>query len=197
MQNSEKIRLEAISDGVIAIAITLLALELKIPHLGTKNFLDSIIDVVPLIPGVLTFILSFVSIAIFWVNHHRLSQHIKKIDGKIIWINTLFLMFQTLIPFATRLTSENPQNVLSVLIYSVILFGSSATFAILHYFVHKEDPITNHSMERSLVGPIFYVGAIFATMVSIWISYIFLIIPLIFYFIPRSTKKEERGTISI
>lgn len=109
MQDSRKIRIEAISDGVIAIAITLLALELKIPHLDTKNFKDSFIEIIPLIPGVFTFMLSFLSIAIFWVNHNRLTQHIKQIHGRIIWTNTVFLMFQTLIPFATRLITENPK----------------------------------------------------------------------------------------
>lgn len=194
MNDSRKIRMEAISDGVLAIAITLLALELKIPHLGIKNFQESFIEIIPLIPGVLTFILSFVSIAIFWVNHNHLTQHIKKISGKIIWANTIFLMSQTLIPFATRLISENPQNVLSVLIYSIILFICSSTFAVLHYIIHKDDPITRNSFERSLIGPLFYVGAIFATFVSIWISYLFLIIPLVYYFIPRSSKKEEDYT---
>lgn len=194
MQDSRKTRIEAISDGVIAIAITLLALELKIPHLDTKNFTESFLEVIPLLPGVFTFMLSFVSIAIFWVNHNRLTQHIKYIDGRIIWTNTLFLMFQTLIPFATRLISENPENVLSVLIYSIILFGSSATFAMLHYFIHKKDPITRNSIERSLVGPLFYIGAIVATVISIWISYLFLIVPLAYYFIPRSSKKTEDYT---
>lgn len=191
MQDSRKTRIEAISDGVIAIAITLLALELKIPHLGEKDFYDSFTEIIPLIPGVLTFMLSFVSIAIFWVNHNRLTQHIKYVNGRIIWTNTAFLMCQTLIPFATRLISENPQNVLSVLVYSIILFGSSATFALLHYFIHQRDPISRNSIERSVVGPIFYIGAIVATLVSIWISYLFLIVPLAYYFIPRSSKKEE------
>lgn len=191
MQDSRKIRIESISDGVIAIAITLLALELKIPHLGTKNFTDSFYEIIPLLPGVFTFMLSFVSIAIFWVNHNRLTQHIKQVDGKIIWTNTIFLMFQTLIPFATRLISENPENVLSVLVYSIILFGSSASFATLHYFIHKKDPISKNSIERSLIGPLFYIGAIISTIISIWISYLFLIVPLAYYFIPRSSKKKN------
>lgn len=191
MQDSRKIRIEAISDGVIAIAITLLALELKIPHLGDKNFYDSLKEIIPLLPGILTFILSFVSIAIFWVNHNRLTQHIKHIRGRIIWTNTTFLMFQTLIPFATRLISENPKNILSVLTYSIILFGSSITFALLHYFIHEKDPITQASINRSLIGPVFYIGAIIAAPISIWISYFFLVIPLLYYFVPRETKKEE------
>lgn len=194
MNDSRKTRIEAISDGVIAIAITLLALELKIPHLAKKNFYDSFLEIIPLIPGVLTFMLSFVSIAIFWVNHHRLTHHIKHIDGKMVWTNTAFLMFQTLIPFATRLISENPQNVLSVLIYSIILLGGSTTFALFHYFIHKNDPISKNSIERSLIGPVFYLGAIFATFVSIWISYLFLIIPLVYYFVPRSSKKKDEYT---
>lgn len=194
MQDSRKIRIEAISDGVIAIAITLLALELKIPHLDTKNFKDSFIEIIPLIPGVFTFMLSFLSIAIFWVNHNRLTQHIKQIHGRIIWTNTVFLMFQTLIPFATRLITENPKNALSVLVYSIILLGSSASFALLHYFIHKNDPISKNSIERSMIGPAFYIGAIIATFVSIWISYLFLIIPLVYYFIPRSSKKDDEYT---
>ena len=93
MQPIHKGRLEAFSDGVFSIAITLLALELKVPHLINSSLYQSAREVLPLIPNVATFILSFITIAIFWVNHHQLTRSVETVSRRIIWSNILFLMF--------------------------------------------------------------------------------------------------------
>lgn len=186
MQPINKGRLESFSDGVFAIAITLLALELKVPHLSTNELGSSIKEIILLIPNVATFVLSFITIAIFWVNHHQLTRSIDTVSRRIIWSNVLFLMFVTLIPFATSVVTENPGFTLSVLTYSFILFCNSLTFSLVRYFVHKHDGRKTIAFKRSLVGPIIYGCAVATAFFSIDASYAFLIIPPLFYFLPRN-----------
>jgi uncharacterized membrane protein len=187
MSPIHKGRLEAFSDGVFSIAITLLALELKVPHIMNTALGLSVRELLPLIPNIATFILSFVTIAIFWVNHHQMTRSIETVSRRIIWSNMLFLMFVTLIPFATSVVAENPGNTLSILTYSFILFGNSVSFTILRFFVHRHEGRSSIAFKRSLVGPVFYACAVVSALISINATYAFLLIPPLFYFLPRSS----------
>ena len=189
MNDSKRMRLEAFSDGVMAIAITLLAIELEVPHLVSTGLETSIRELTPLLPGILTFILSFVTIAIFWVNHHQLTQHIDRVGKRVVWMNMTFLLFQALIPFATSVVAQNPANALSLLTFSAVLFGGSVTFTILRFFIHRKEPLLGRSFTRSLVGPIFYGLAIISIFfLPSFSTYIFLVIPPLYYFFPREVK---------
>lgn len=185
MQPIHKARLEQFSDGVFAIAITLLALELKVPPIISDDLRQSLQELVPLIPTVATFILSFITIAIFWVNHHQLTRSIETVSRRIVWSNILFLMFLTLIPFATAVIAENPSNTLSVLTYSFILLGNSVSFSLVHHLIHAHGGQQKHSIRRSTIGPLLYTLAVISAFFSIDAAYAFLLIPPLFYFLPR------------
>ena len=185
MHTIPKGRIEQFSDGVFAIAITLLAIELKVPHLVSTSVSGSFSELLPLIPIVATFILSFVTIAIFWVNHQQLSQSMTAVSRRGLWMNVLLLMFITLIPFGTTVVSENPGNILAVATYSFILFATSLSFTTLVAHVHKHTPHRETIMKRSIVGPITYACAVIAVFVYIPAAYALLIIPPTFYFLPR------------
>ncbi|MFZ4500486.1 MAG: TMEM175 family protein [Minisyncoccia bacterium] len=192
MQPTGKIRLEAFSDGVFAIAITLLALELHIPTFIGTTFASSLHELIPLIPSMLTFVLSFVTIAIFWVNHHQLTQNFSTITKRrILWSNILFLLFVTLIPFVTALISISPQAPLVVFFYSLVLFGASLSFTLMRYFVHKSCGQARVPMTRSLIGPLVYLLAVIASVFFVWIAYVLLAIPALFYFLPKGSTKES------
>src|SRR5215212_1302353 len=94
-------RLEAFSDGVIAIIITIMVLELKVPH-GT-----SLADLRPILPVFLSYVLSFIYVGIYWNNHHHLFHLVHKIDGRILWANLHLLFWLSLIPFVTGWMGEN------------------------------------------------------------------------------------------
>ncbi|HEY0980298.1 MAG TPA: TMEM175 family protein [Candidatus Paceibacterota bacterium] len=191
MQPTGKIRLEAFSDGVFAIAITLLALELHVPAFLGTTFLGSLHELIPLIPSMLTFVLSFITIAIFWVNHHQLTQNFSTITKRrILWSNILFLLFLTLIPFVTAAVSISPTAPLAVFFYSLVLLGSSLSFTLMRYFVHKGCGQSHIPMTRSLIGPIVYLLAVIASIFSVWIAYFLLAIPALFYFLPKGSLKE-------
>lgn len=192
MHNIKSHRLEQFSDGVIAIAITLLAFELKVPHLQSADIQSSFIEILKLLPIVLTFILSFITIAIFWVNHHQMTEHINSLNRRIIWSNVFFLMFLALIPFATRAIGENGSHSLSVATYGFILFCTSFSFSVTHLLIHKKlnKHITLNSklIERSMVGPIVYICAIVSAFNYVPIAYALLLIPPIYYFLPKKSQ---------
>ena len=181
-----KARLEAFSDGVFAIAITLLALELHVPSLESHSIAGGIREVLPLFPNILTFVLSFMTIAIFWVNHHQLTQDIGPIRRRLLWVNILLLLFVTLIPFGTNVASANPTHSLAIVTYAFILFAGSVSFTVLRYLVHKSCGEHHVLMKRSYIGPILYGLAVISSFVFIPMAYFFLAIPPLFYFLPKA-----------
>jgi uncharacterized membrane protein len=186
MQPTNKIRFDQFSDGVFAIAVTLLALELRVPYLQTPLPGFSLASLRPLVPGLLTFVLSFIAIAIFWVNQHQLTQNLVTISRRrILWLNILLLLFITLIPFVTQTMSLNVGAALGVSMYAFVLFAASVSFSLLRYWIHKEAGDHHIVMTRSILGPAVYFLALLAPFFSIPLAYGLLLIPPLFYFLPK------------
>lgn len=186
-------RLEQFSDGVFAIAITLLALDLHVPKLVGMDLKTGIAQIWVLMPNVLTFVISFMSIAIFWVNHHQLSKEMHHVKRRVLWMNILFLLFITLIPFGTNVASANPTHPLAIATYASVLFAGSVSFSVLRYLVHRNNWNGSIPLGRSIVGPALYLCAIAAAVTYVPISYFILAIPPLFYFLPKphsETSKE-------
>jgi uncharacterized membrane protein len=120
-----KDRLEAFSDGVVAILITILVLELRIPHGSDWTALQ------PLLPIFLTYVLSFIFLAIYWNNHHHMLQATERINGKILWANTHLLFWLSLVPFVTGWMGENHFAPIPVAAYGIVLLGASIAYYIL------------------------------------------------------------------
>jgi uncharacterized membrane protein len=120
-----KTRLEAFSDGVIAIIITIMVLELKVPHGTTLDVLQA------LIPVLLTYILSFVFVAIYWNNHHHLLHAVEHVNGAVLWANTHLLFWLSLVPFVTGWMGENHFAQLPVVLYGVVLIGAACAYYLL------------------------------------------------------------------
>jgi len=135
-----KQRLEAFSDGVLAIIITIMILELKIPEGSSIKCLS------PLLPAFISYILSFVFIGIYWVNHHHLLQTVKKINSGILWANLHLLFWLSIIPFATGWMGANKFDRVSVAIYGALLWICGAAFSLLSTTIQKtythETPVT-------------------------------------------------------
>jgi uncharacterized membrane protein len=126
-------RLEAFSDGVIAILITIMVLELKVPHGAELK------DIEPLIPIFLSYVLSFTYIAIYWNNHHHLIHTVKKISGSILWANLNLLFWLSLLPFVTAWMGENHLAAIPVIFYNVILLMAAISYYILQITIVKRD----------------------------------------------------------
>ncbi|MBK8798883.1 MAG: DUF1211 domain-containing protein [Anaerolineales bacterium] len=125
----KKGRLEAFSDGVIAILITIMVLELKTPHDTDWQALR------PLVPVLLTYVLSFIFLGIYWNNHHHLLYAAEKINGKILWANLHLLFWLSLIPFVTGWMGENHLAPLPTAIYGVVLLCAAVAYTILQSLI--------------------------------------------------------------
>ena len=121
----EKNRLEAFSDGVIAIIITIMVLEMKVPHGATLAVL------LPLAPVFLSYVLSFVYVGIYWNNHHHLFHATQQVSGGILWANLHLLFWLSLFPFTTGWMGSNHFGPMPTAVYGVVLFMASIAFSIL------------------------------------------------------------------
>ena len=120
-------RLEAFSDGVIAIIITIMVLELQPPH-GTE-----LGDLTGVLPGWLRYALSFVYVGIYWINHHALFERVVKVDGAALWANLHLLLWMSLIPWVTAWAGEHPMAPLPVALYGAVLLLCSISFMLLSW----------------------------------------------------------------
>ena len=121
----EKNRLEAFSDGVIAILITIMVLELKVPHGADWAALR------PMLPVFLSYVMSFVFLGIYWNNHHHMLQSAERVNGTILWANLHLLFWLSLVPFATNWMGENHPAPLPVAVYGVVLCCAAVAYTIL------------------------------------------------------------------
>jgi uncharacterized membrane protein len=159
-------RMEAFSDGVLAIIITIMVLELRVPH-GTD--LQSLR---PLIPVFLSYVLSFVHLAIYWNNHHHLLQAVRHVDGRILWANLHLLFWLSLVPFVTGWMGENSFAPWPVALYGVVLLGAACAHYLLTRALlarHGRDSDLARALGRDFKGKVsvfIYVAAIPLSLVD-------------------------------
>jgi uncharacterized membrane protein len=139
-----KQRLEAFSDGVIAILITIMVLELKVPH-G-----DSWRDLLPLLPVFMSYVLSYINIGIYWNNHHHMMHTTDHIDGRILWANLHLLFWLSLIPFVTGWMGENHNAPLPTSFMGVVLLCSAVAYTILQSTIIRRQG--RHSRLAAAIG---------------------------------------------
>ena len=142
-------RLEAFSDGVLAIIITIMVLEFEIPHE------PNLAALAPLAPKFLSYVLSFVFLGIYWNNHHHLWQIVKGVNGSILWANLHLLFWLTLIPFATAWMGENNFSTIPVALYGVILWLSALAYYIMVRTLmahHGDDSLLAAAIGRDVKG---------------------------------------------
>src|SRR5262245_64307846 len=165
-----KTRLEAFSDGVLAIIITIMVLELKVPHDASLQGL------VPLLPVFSSYVLSFVYVGIYWNNHHHMLHASGHVTGSVLWANLHLLFWLSLIPFATAWMGENHFAPTPAAAYGVVLLMSSIAYWILQRrIIASQGP--NSILAKAVGGdwkgklsPLFYIAAILAAPLSSWIS---------------------------
>ncbi|MCC2955154.1 TMEM175 family protein [Massilia sp. IC2-477] len=155
-----KNRLEAFSDGVIAIIITIMVLELQPPH-GTE-----VADLLETLPGWLRYALSFVYVGIYWVNHHALLDRVAKVDGAALWANLHLLFWMSLIPWVTAWAGEHPMAPVPVALYGVVLLLCSISFMLLSW---RLDVDARHAMawgsRKNRISILLYALAV---VLSLW-----------------------------
>jgi uncharacterized membrane protein len=189
----KKERLLAFSDGVIAIIITIMVLELKVPHGAEWDALTK------LLPVFLSYVLSFVYIAIYWNNHHHLMHTVTHVNGLMLWANTHLLFWLSLIPFATGWMGENHFAPLPTALYGVALLMPALAYYLLQHVIMRTEG-AHSSLERALgrdvkgkISPVLYGAAILLAFVNPWISCAIYVLVALMWLVPdRRIEKAWR-----
>ncbi|MEQ1603882.1 MAG: TMEM175 family protein [Pyrinomonadaceae bacterium] len=180
-----KTRLEAFSDAVIAILMTIMVLELKVPHGADLESLQ------PLLPIFLAYVLSFVYLGIYWNNHHHMLQATRKVNGKILWANMHLLFWLSLVPFATGWMGENHFAPLPTAIYGVILLLCAVSYTMLQATIVRHEGGENELLAAAVgndlkgkISMVFYIMAIPLAFVHQGISGALYVLVAAIWFIP-------------
>jgi uncharacterized membrane protein len=177
-------RLEAFSDGVLAIIITIMVLELKVPHEASWDALQS------LAPVLLSYILSFVYVGIYWNNHHHLLHACKQVNGRILWANLHLLFWLSLLPFVTGWMGENHFAPLPSALYGVVLLAAALAYWLLQQSIVRAQG--ERSALRSALGrdwkgkisPLLYLAAIASTFFALWLAQVIYVAVALMWLVP-------------
>lgn len=186
-------RLEAFSDGVIAIIITIMVLEMKVPHGADLEALK------PLLPVFLSYVLSFVNIGIYWNNHHHMLHSVQKVNGSVLWLNIHLLFWLSLFPFATGWVGENHFSTWPVALYGFVAMMSGVAYYFLAQClagINGKDSALARALGKDWKGiasVIIYIIGIGFSFINSWLGFSMYIIVAIMWFIPdrRIEKKMD------
>jgi uncharacterized membrane protein len=187
-------RLEAFSDAVIAILMTIMVLELKIPHATDIEALA------PLLPIFLTYILSFIYLAIYWNNHHHMLQATRGVNGKVLWANMHLLFWLSLVPFVTGWMGENHFTPLPTAIYGIVLLCAAISYTILQTTIVHHDRGDNALLASAVgndfkgkISIVLYIIAIGCAFLHQAISHVLYVVVALIWLAPdpRIEKKIE------
>jgi uncharacterized membrane protein len=177
-------RLEAFSDGVLAIIITIMVLELKIPHGSNLASLK------PLLPVFLSYVLSFINIAIYWNNHHHMMHAVHKVTGTVLWTNVHLLFWLSLFPFCTAWMGENNFG-----LWPVVLYGAVSTMAGVAYYmlahcladVHGKDSTLAKALGKDwkgIISVVLYLAGVGLAFINTWLGFSMYVLVAAIWFIP-------------
>jgi uncharacterized membrane protein len=179
-----KTRLETFSDSVMAIVITLLAFEFKVPIENSIDNFQTLGILNAMIPEFFIFVLSFLTISIMWINHHYITNKIETVTHKTVWANSFLLMCITMIPFITLFLGKNPFNQVSLILYALVMLACSLAFTLLKYSSVPKSELTHKKEIFKHVGVYAYTFAIFVALFAPHLTYFVLLIPPMSYILP-------------
>ncbi len=195
-----KHRTEAFSDGVFAIIITLLVLEMKVPHLNdhtsSAELLDALADMAP---KIISWVASFFFISVMWVQHHNLFRMSEKIDYGMVWLNNIFLLFICFMPFPTALMGEYPHNRPAVLLFGLDVTIASLVQVWMYYYVAKNYLLSHYNqknvmrnVKRSfMLAPMLLIVATAASFINYVLPYVIYLTVPFFFLLPFDEEKEN------
>ncbi|MBK7869038.1 MAG: DUF1211 domain-containing protein [Ignavibacteriales bacterium] len=198
----EKTRLEAFSDGVIAIIITLLVLEIKVPHIEGEVTSSTIAAaLIKLTPKILSWALSFFMVLIMWVNHHRIFHEIKQSDNGLMWMNGLLLFFMSFVPFPTAFMGDYFDRSASMFFFGICMGLTALAFVLLRLYILKNSHLLKDGTDKenyskliklSLIGPVMYFLGSGIAFMNVYAAYaVYAIVPVYFIFLQQKKKIEE------
>jgi uncharacterized membrane protein len=194
-----KSRIESFSDGVIAIIITLMILNVKVPDITDMTGGNAWKELAFAFPQLVAYVLSFILLGIYWVNHHHFFHALRETDRNILWWNLNLLFWLSLIPLPTYFLAQHPFRAEATALYSFHVLAASVSFILMGRYARKKN-LMHHNLSKrrrrrlsmmNRLSMALYITSIFAGYISVYISYaIFIIVPAM-YFIPQKIVLEE------
>jgi len=194
-------RVEAFSDGVLAIIITLLVLEIKIPELHDPTSLEEALRALfHLMPRFIGFLLSFAFVAVFWINHHRFFTLVPRVDWALLWLNNLLLLFLCFIPFPTGFIGENPRNPIALILFAFAFMSAGIVFNCMWRYAHRNglvseqvpDELIHKAIRRGLIGPVLYfLGGMMSFVLPVLSWILYGVVPILYGMPQRFVSKED------
>jgi uncharacterized membrane protein len=177
-------RMEAFSDGVLAIIITIMVLEFKVPE---DHDWSSLVDMAP---KFLSYAVSFIYIGIYWNNHHHLLHTVQTLNGKLMWLNLLLLFWLSLVPFSTAWMGESSFSSTPTALYGIVLLLAAISYSLLQRAIlkqHSSDSAIAVAMGKDFKGkisPLFYIVAIGSAYLNSWVSCFLFVLVAAIWFVP-------------
>jgi uncharacterized membrane protein len=190
----KKGRMEALSDGVIAIIITIMVLDLHVPHS------DNVRDLLPVVPVLFSYILSFVYIGIYWNNHHHMLYAVDKVNGPVLWCNLNLLFWLSLIPFVTAWMGENHFARWPVILYGGVLIMNGISYSILcNQLIRAAGPGSALAIAlgrdwKGKLSVVIYAVAILLAFVNSWLGFGLYVVVAVIWFIPDRRIEKTVST---
>ncbi|MEP6903149.1 MAG: TMEM175 family protein [Actinomycetota bacterium] len=196
-----KSRVEAFSDGIFAIIITLLILEIKVPHIVIHESIGELAEsLYELTPKFIAWVISFLTVAVIWVNHHRIFERVKNINNAVFWLNANLLLWVSFIPFPTALMGDYPNNKLAVSFFGLSSLMMGIAFTIFRVYMWKNPEITIDFTKEELwqevrnvllFGPLLYILGAATAWIHPYIAFAFYALVTIYFIFPKSTAFEK------
>jgi uncharacterized membrane protein len=198
-----KSRVETFSDGIFAIIITLLVLEIKVPHIEDHHSAQELMRALAgLLPKFTGWIISFFTIAVIWVNHHKIFKQIRQLDSGIFWWNAFLLLWCTFIPFPTAVLGDYPGNQTSVVFYGIVMSLMALSFSLMRFYTIRKKGVLEDTVDLkafttgtrlSLVfGPVMYLLGVAAGFLHPYMAFaVYFGIPVYFIFSENKTPSEQ------
>lgn len=199
-------RIIALSDGVFAIVITLLVLEIKVPHIE-PDLIDKELPhaLMHLLPKIIAHIISFVVLGIYWISHHNTFMHIKRHDRVLLWLNILFLLCVASMPFPTALLSEYPNQRITIIAYASTLVMAGIAMDVMWWYAstyrlldetQEDKNFIAFVHRRNLIAPLAYLFAIAVSFVSLTLAKLVFIIVALYYILPNPLDRKRLQQLS-
>ena len=197
-----KNRVEAFSDGVFAIIVTLLVLEIKVPHIEVHDSGNDLLQALTgLFPKFISWIISFFTVCVIWVNHHRLFKMFNIFNHGLFWWNAVLLMWCSFIPFPTAVLGDYPGNQTAVLLYGLVMMMMALTFSLMRLYAGRKETLLNPDVEirnfrkgtfySVIFGPVLYLAGALFSFIHPYISFAIYLGIAIYFIFPHSTEDIE------
>jgi uncharacterized membrane protein len=192
-------RIEAFTDGVFAIIVTLLVLELKVPALHNPRSAGELAGrLIELLPQFLSWLISFVIVCKFWLNHHHIFGLARHADYSLVWLNVIFLMCQSFIPFPTALMGEHATNPLAVSFFGCVMAINTIAFIAMHRYILRHllkpelaDAQAPHIILKSFVGVVSYLIGAACAWYKVDVAFAVYVLTPLFFIVPPQRRKAK------